>query len=241
VFQNAHVALSAQLALQRRLDTIAHNIANASTAGFRAEEVRFEQMLSSATPEHVAFASRGHTHISEKQGAIHRTGNPLDVAIDGNAWLSVATPNGIVFTRDGRLRMTETGELQSVLGYAVLDASGAPIQLDATGGPPAIARDGMITQSGTQKGAIGLFEFRTETRFERRENSGVVGDTAATPVLDFTRAGMTQASVEASNVDPVREMTQLIALHRLFDATHGVTTEADMTLQEAIKVLAGAS
>src|SRR5581483_1973825 len=76
-----------------------------------------------------------------------QTDNPLDVAVQGDAWLGIQTPGGTAYTRDGRLRMTPTGELQTLTGHAVLDTGGAPILLDPTGGPPRIGRDGTITQN----------------------------------------------------------------------------------------------
>lgn len=241
MFPSNYITLSSQLALQRRLDTIAHNIANAGTAGFRAEEIRFEEVVRRIGDNAAAFVSRGQTHISERIGPTTKTGNALDIAIDGRAWLSIMTPEGIVFTRDGRLRTSDTGELQTLGGHAVLDVSGAPIQLDPQAETPTIARDGMIAQGGRTVGAIGLFEFSDGTRFTRRENAGVVGDTVAVPMLDFSRAGLVQGFVEGSNVDSVREMTELITVHRLFDASAAAVSESDATLNEAIRILGGAA
>ena len=82
---NLYVGVSAQLTLHRRLDTIAHNVANASTPGFRAEEVRFETLLSQAGADPVAFATAGPTYLSRRSGELLRTENLLDVAVEGDA------------------------------------------------------------------------------------------------------------------------------------------------------------
>ena len=100
-----YVALSAQMALQKRLDTIANNVANASTAGFRAEEVKFETYLSNASPDPIAFATEGKTYLSRQSGELVRTDNLLDVAVSGDAWMAIQTPAGRVYTRDGRLQL----------------------------------------------------------------------------------------------------------------------------------------
>src|SRR6478735_370031 len=100
-----YVALSAQMALQKRLDTIANNVANSGTAGYRAEEVKFETFLSQAGSNPIAFASAGDSYISRQAGELVQTENPLDVAVRGDAWLSIQTPSGPVYTRDGRMRM----------------------------------------------------------------------------------------------------------------------------------------
>ena len=100
-----HVGLSAQLALQKRLETIANNMANASTAGFRAEEVRFETALAGAGNDPIAFAVSGPTYLSRRAGDLVRTDNQFDVAVEGNAWLAIQTPTGQAYTRDGRMTM----------------------------------------------------------------------------------------------------------------------------------------
>src|SRR5919201_1959887 len=98
-----YVALSAQLTLQKRLDAIANNVANINTAGFKAEEVRFETLLSQAPLEPVSFVSSGDTYLSRRVGEIVKTDNALDVAVEGEAGLAIQTPAGTVYTRDGRL------------------------------------------------------------------------------------------------------------------------------------------
>lgn len=232
-----YVSLSAQLSLQRRLDTIANNVANTSTAGFRAEEVKFESLLSRTPADPVAFASTGDTYLSRSSGELVKTDNPLDIAVQGNAWLAISTPAGTVYTRDGRMQMTETGELQSLNGHPILDVGGAPIQLDPAAGALHIARDGMITQNNRQIGAIGLFTIDDKAKLVRHENSGVIPDQAATPALDFTKTGVTQGFVERSNVNPVMEMTRLIGVSRAFDAIAAAISESETSLRDAVKTL----
>ena len=124
------VAMSAQLSLMKRLETIAHNVANASTVGFRSEEINFSQLVSSNTLTNTAFSQTGETVLSQKAGALVKTDGALDLAVNGNAWFAIQTPAGLVNTRDGRLQMLETGELRTLNGYPILDVGGAPISLD---------------------------------------------------------------------------------------------------------------
>jgi flagellar basal-body rod protein FlgF len=236
-----YVSLSAQLSLQRRLDSIASNVANATTAGFRAEEVKFETLLSHTPAEPVAFASTGDTYLSRRSGEFVKTDNSLDIAVQGNAWLAISTPAGQVYTRDGRMRMTETGDLQTLNGHPILDVGGSPIQLDPAAGPLQIARDGMITQSGRQIGAIGLFAIDDNAKLTRHDNSGVVPDRPATPALDFSKVGISQGFVERSNVNPVMEMTRLIGVSRAFDAVTAAITESESSLRDAVKTLGSSS
>jgi len=237
---NLYVGVSAQVSLQRRLETIAHNVANASTAGFRAEEARFETLLSRAGTDPVAFAVTGPTFLSRRSGELVRTENQFDVAVEGDAWLSIQTPAGQVYTRDGRMKLAPTGELQSLNGYPILDAGGAAMLLDPNAGPPRIARDGTVTQGNRQVGAIGLFNIDKAAKLTRYENSGVIPDRPATPVLDFTRAGMQQGFIENSNVNAVMEMTRLINITRAFEMVSASLAASETSLQDAIKAL-GAS
>lgn len=232
-----YVALSAQVSLQRRLETIAHNVANASTAGFRAEEVKFESLLSRAAPDPVAFASTGQTFLSRRSGEFVRTDNLFDVAVEGDAWMAIQTPAGRVYTRDGRLQMTETGELRTLNGHPVLDAGGAALLIEPNSGPPRISRDGTITQANRQVGAIGLFTIDDKAVLRRFENSGVVPDLPATPALDFTKIGMQQGYIERANVNPVMEISRLIMVSRAFDAVTASMAASENTMQEAIRTL----
>ena len=109
-----YVALSAQMALQRRLDTLANNVANTNTVGFRGDEMSFEELVSPPGTEPTSFVSKGETHISTKTGEITQTGNPLDVAVRGDAWLAIQTPSGVAYTRDGRMQMTKEGVLTTL-------------------------------------------------------------------------------------------------------------------------------
>jgi flagellar basal-body rod protein FlgF len=234
-----YIALSGQLALQRRLETIANNIANASTPGFRAEQVTFETVLSHAPLEPVAFSSVGKTYISRNPGEITRTENPLDVAVDGDAWLAIQTPAGQAYTRDGRMRLTEAGELQTLAGHPVLDVGGAPLLLDPDAGPPEISRDGTITQNNRQVGALGLFRISADSNLTRYGNAGVIPDRPAEPILDFVQVGVMQGYVERANVTPVHEMSRLITISRSFEAITGVLNEAESSLREAIRNISG--
>ena len=236
-----HVGLSAQLSLQRRLDTIANNVANASTAGFRAEEVKFDTLLSQASSTPVAFASAGQHYLSRTSGELVRTDNPFDVAVQGDAWLGIKTPAGTVYTRDGRMKMTPGGELQTLSGYAILDAGGAPVQLDPNAGPPQVARDGAISQNNRAVGALGLFKIDDTATLRRFDNSGVTTDRPATAVVDFTKTGLQQGFVEGANVNPVMEMSRLIMVSRAFDAVTSSIKDADSSQQEAIRSLGATS
>jgi len=236
-----YVTLSAQMALEKRLDTIADNIANAGTVGFRATEVKFEDLVSGAGQKSVDFASAGTNFLSDKHGELVHTGNPLDFAVKGHAWFSISTPVGQVMTRDGRFTMLNTGELVTHEGYPVLDAGGAAIQLDPNAGTPQVGADGAITQNGRLQGAIGLFDFTPGDDVKRFGNSGVIPPVPPQPVVDRSDVGVMQGFVEQSNVNAIQEMTKLIALQRNFDSTASLVRQSESSMDDAIKTLGATS
>ena len=218
-----YVALSSQVALERRLETIADNIANMNTVGYRATGVSFELEMVRAGDTAMNYVSPGSDYIARGVGGLVKTDNSLDFAIQGDGWFGIRTPSGAAYTRDGRARIDESGTLRTLNGYPILDAGGAPILVDTAGGPLVVSTDGMISQNGRQVGAIGLFAIDANANLRRAENSGVVPDKPAKAILDFTRDGVVQGAVESSNVDPVKEMTRLIEVTRAFD---GVAAES---------------
>jgi flagellar basal-body rod protein FlgF len=236
-----YVALSGQVALQKRLETVAHNIANVNTGGFRAEEVSFSTFLSRSGPTPVAFASSGESYISRRAGELVQTGNPLDIAVQGNGWFGLRTPDGVAYTRDGRLHMDAGGALLSVNNHPILDAGGAAILLDPNGGPPVIAQDGMISQRGRQVGAIGLFALDANAKLTRTDNSAVQSDRPGAAVLDFNNNGVIQGMAEGSNVNPVLELTHMIEISRTFESASNAIQSNETTFLDAVKTLGATS
>ncbi len=236
-----YVAVSAQVALERRMETIADNIANMNTVGYRATGVSFESEMARTGEATLDYVSSGADYLSRRLGGLIKTDDPLDFAVQGDGWFGIKTAAGTAYTRDGRARIDESGMLRTLNGDPYLDAGGAPIMVDSAAGPVNVAADGMITQNGQQVGAIGLFAIDADANLKRAENSAVVPDKPARPILDFTRDSVVQGAVESSNVDPVREMTRLIDVSRAFDGVAAESSQAESSLQDAIKTLGSSS
>lgn len=239
-----YVSLSSQVALERRLTTIADNMANLNTVGFRATEVKFDEVLSKTQNDinaKIAFVNQGNDYLSTKNGELSQTGNTLDFAIKGDAWFAIDTPVGQVLTRDGRFTIKQTGELVSVRGYPVLDAGGAPIQLNRAGGPPTVGADGKVMQDDRQVATIGLFTADITKGFVRFENSGVSMVDEPQPVVDNPEVSVMQGYLENSNVNGIGEMTQLIQVNRAFESISSLMRDSESSLSSAIKVLGGSN
>lgn len=232
-----YVALSSQIALEKRLNTIADNVANASTIGYRATGVRFEDVVTGLGDKSLSFVSSGDTYMSNASGPLRETSNPFDFAIKGDAWFGIETPAGVVMTRDGRFSLTENGELVSIEGYPVLDAGGAPIQLDPRNGPPRAGADGSLRQNDNLVGALGLYNFDPGANFVRFGNSGIVPNGEPEPVVDRIDAGVAQGFLEESNVNPMLEITRLIMVQRAFENGAAMIRDTESSYDEAIKTL----
>jgi flagellar basal-body rod protein FlgF len=137
--------------------------------------------------------------------------------------------------------MKETGELVSVRGYPVLDAGGAPIQLNRAGGPPTVGADGKVIQDDRQVATIGLFTADISKGFVRYENSGVSMVDQPQPVVDNPEVSIMQGYLENSNVNGIGEMTQLIQVNRAFESISSLMRDSESSLSNAIKVLGGSS
>lgn len=232
-----YVAISSQVALERRLNTIADNVANAGTTGFRATGVKFEDVVTGLGRNSMSFVSSGANYLSTANGPLKETGNPLDFAVRGDAWFGVQTPEGPVMTRDGRFSMLPNGMLVSVEGHPVLDAGGAELLLNPQGGPPTVGADGTIRQGGELVGAIGLFEFEPGPDFRRHGNSGIVPQGELAPVVDQPNVGVVQGFLEGANVDPVLEITRLIQVQRAFESVSSLLRDSEQSLRDAVKTL----
>lgn len=232
-----YVATSAQRVTQTQLVTIANNIANANTVGYRAESVDFKSLVSNSGRDQVHFPTVSKMHSSPVQGTLMKTGNPLDVSLAGEGWFAIETPAGTAYTRDGRMQMTAFGELQSINGHPMLDSGGAPIQLDPSGPPPEIASDGRILQDGLQVANIGIYEIDQSNFSSRYENSSYLSKVAGIPIAAGSTTTLSQGYTEASNVNPMHELAKLIAVTRNFEHATSTIEKADQSIGAAIRTL----
>ncbi|GJE11686.1 flagellar basal-body rod protein FlgF [Methylobacterium longum] len=237
-----YVALSAQVALEQRLNTVAANVANLGTAGYRAEEVKFGTVLSEAGRREVAFATPGDTFLSRKGGPLTKTDSPLDVGLNGDGWLAVRGPRGPVYTRDGRMQVSAQGDLQDLGGRPVLDPGGSPLTVDPEGPPITIGQDGIITQGVNQIGALGVFRLDPAAILTRVDGGAVASNVPGRPILDFNQRDAAAVRVqqgfqEGANINPVMEMARLIEITRTFQSAASAVAESEASLQDAIRGL----
>ncbi len=146
------IGLSRQIALQRELDVVANNVANMNTTGYKADGAIFEEyLMPQAQAAGFQGADRRVSYVQDRatwrdfgSGPIRPTGNPLDVAIDGDAFFVVQTPRGERYTRNGAFQINAQGELVTNTGDRVV-GDGGPIQFQSTDNSISINLDGTIT------------------------------------------------------------------------------------------------
>jgi len=242
----ALVGLSRQVAIERELDVVANNIANLNTTGYKADGSLFEEYLSPSARSdgssgRISFVrDRGIWH-DMSQGAIERTGNPLDVAVDGQGFLTVQTPNGVRYTRNGALQINANGQLVTSDGYQVL-GDGGPIALQPTDSQVSISRDGTIS---VREGNSNVDSKRGKLKVVTIDNPGALqkdgGSTfnlTGNAEAKQVDGNIIQGAVEKSNVRGVVEMSRMIEITRAYTQIGSLLQQQGDQDQQAIDKLA---
>jgi flagellar basal-body rod protein FlgF len=210
-----YVTVARQTALQRQMDVVANNIANANTAAFKREGTLFAEVVERLPEEgdQLSMGTDPASFTDLSAGPISETGDPLSVAILSDGMLPVERRGETVYTRDGRLALSPDGELTLLSGDRVLDAGGSPIQVPPDAGQIAIARDGTVSADGQTLGKLNLFHLDTD-RLERVGN-GLFR--ATEPPEQIEQPRFAQGFVEASNVNPIVELVRMIEIQRAYE------------------------
>ena len=213
-----YAAMSGLVARTEALDTAAANLANAQTPGYRAEREFFRSMLlgPDALDSQLGrtvnnFGLLGGDQLSMAQGALQATGNPLDLAIEGQGFFLVQTPNGPRYTRDGGFHRAQSGQLVTEAGEPVLTATGQPILVPP--GEVTVGGDGAISVAGGVVATVGLFTFPAGTQLSPEGANHYVSPqgVATVPAKDAT---VRQGAIESANQDVIQGSLDLIVMQR---------------------------
>ncbi len=234
----SYIALSRLVAQSRALEVTATNMANANTPGFKAERTLFSDWLSKQTGADaprggrtVSFVQDRATYRDQAAGPMQHTGNPFDLALGGDGYFSVDTPRGPRLTRAGRFTPMADGRIGDSEGNALLDTTGKPIRIGAADGRITVTADGTISSENGRIGKIGVVRPADPMRVTAEGARVFRADTDTAPVA---QPQVVQGAVEDSNVQPVLEMTRMMADLREFQfTTQFVQGEADR-LQSSI-------
>jgi flagellar basal-body rod protein FlgF len=222
------IGLSRQMVLERQMDVVANNLANVNTNGFKTDASLFQEYLKTGAHEDnfiggdraVSYVQDSGTYRDLTQGALSATNNPLDLAIDGDAYLVVQTPGGERYTRDGGLQLNNQGQLVTVAGDTVLGASG-PIVFQPTDHDINVSPDGTITvlegngRTDAIRGKLRLVSFASAQRL-LKEGSNLYSAGEGGAAQPDVKSQIRQGFIEKSNVNSVAEMSRMIEVTRAY-------------------------
>lgn len=244
--QGASLILTAyQDSLQTAMNVVANNVANSNTTGFKRTAVAFDSYLSQPTPQDsFRFAVERGIYRDAAQGATFVTGNPLDIAIQGQGYIPIQTEAGIRYTRAGSFQLDGEGSLVTASGDKVLDDGNQPLSFPADATDILIGSDGTISAksggTGTvaQVGKLSIFMFKNEKDLASAGENLYLA--LQTPEIN-PEGKVVQGAVEQSNVRGIEEMTRMIEISRAYQRVANLLSTEHQRQTNAIQRLGKAS
>lgn len=221
-----YIGLSQQMALKRRMDITANNIANMNTTAFKSAHPLFEEYLvDKKAGDQMSYVHDYGTYRSVQEGALEPTNRPLDLAIKGDGFFTIGTDNGPRYTRNGNFKLDTEGNIVTQRGDFLLDEKGSPIQINQENMDLDIASDGTVTLGPEETEKLQLVKFENSHDL-KVEGDGYYNAGEEEPI-PTEKASILQGSLERSNVNPILEMTTMVdvlrsyqAAQKLLDAEH---------------------
>jgi flagellar basal-body rod protein FlgF len=232
-----YAACTGLMARTQSLDTIANNLANASTAGFRASRNVFSSFLQTTGDSPLSVLNQdandygvlSSTQFDTSQGALVKTGNELDLAMEGPGYFVAQTSAGPVYTRGGNFRVSPQSQLITAAGDPVLGDNNRPVTI--IGAPVSISPDGTISTNGAISGRLKMVEFPPTV--DVQSAGGTYYTAPAGTAVAATKSQVRQAMLESSNVNPITSVVELITAQREVETMRHVlsmfSTELDKT------------
>jgi flagellar basal-body rod protein FlgF len=229
------------------MDVVANNIANMNTSAYKAERIMFAELLTpkAGTPQiqgdggKTSFVSEHGMMREMREGALNLTSNPFDLALHGPGYFTVETPSGPRYTRAGNFRPDEQGRLVNPEGLPLLDESGRPITLRNGETRVEILPNGSVRSESGEIGRIGIARFENEQAL--KPIGGGLYETDAEVLPNDGKTEVRQGMIEASNVQPVLEMTSMIEILRRYQSAQKILESEHERERKAIEKLARVS
>lgn len=223
----------AMTALMAKQDVQSNNLANVNTTGFKKDRVNFEEFQEVLRGQ-IVSTPVAKTSTDTEDGPLQRTENPLDMAIQGNGYFTLETPQGPRYTRAGSFQWNAKGQLTNSAGL-IVQGSGGPIQKSPEGGPVRIGTDGKITMGENAIGQLNIVGFTKEARL-KKVGGGLYEAVGGEP--QTSHGQVVQGFLESSSVNSVQEMADMINTLRLFETNQRSLRYQDEALGHAIQELA---
>ncbi|WP_420344326.1 flagellar hook-basal body complex protein [Paenirhodobacter sp.] len=231
-----YAALTRQSGLMQEMQSIANNMANASTTGFRREGVVFSEYVDALDGEAPAL-SMAYAHgrsVDLQQGGLTQTGGTYDFAIEGQGFFMVQTPEGNELTRAGSFIPSAEGMLLTPDGYPVLDQGGSPITIPPGQGPAKLSQDGTLSINGAPIAQVGVFLPPEGSQISHVAGTRFKSDAEPEPAEEFS---VLQGQLEDSNVDPIAEVSRMIQVQRAYELGQKFLDREDERIRGVISTL----
>ena len=229
-----YVAMSGAIAQERAMDVTANNVANGNSIGFRAERVTFAEVL--GNQGNLSFVSAEEASVDTSRGELRTTGNPLDVAVDGEGWFAMETPDGPRYARSGAFRIGPGGTLIDERGNGVLDVGNKPILIPTDAKDVTVDPAGQVLADGVPLGQIQIVSLNDG----KLRNEGGNLYSAPGGVKPVENASVVSGHLEQANFDPVRGMVDLIRISRNHESLHQMMTTYREIDQRVVREIGGA-
>lgn len=253
MLRSLYTSGTAMITLSRRMDTVANNLSNADTSGYKKDLLvsrSFREMLvdrihpsgSNQRPQTVGPLNLG-IHVDEvvtsfEQGVLEETGNPLDMAIRGGGFLVVETPNGEVrYTRGGSFQLNGDGYLVTATGETLLDIYGDPLLV----GSSSFTVDAMgnLYLDDEYVNTLALADFADEAMEDlRKTGEGLYTYIGDPDQLVAFQGELVQGSLEGSNVNVIKEMMDMMEVNRSYESNQRIVRMLDESLGKAVNEIA---
>ena len=215
-------AASGMKSRMESLSLMANNLANSGTSGYKSDSEFYglyvgadasgsaEDGSASTSPE----IERQWTDFS--QGPLQPTGNPFDVALSGRGFLAVNGPSGVLYTRNGSLHVSKSGELVTGDGYPVRATGGGSLAV-TSGKPVEIDKDGTVRQDGATLGQLAVVDFKSTDSLKKQSGACFLNDDAKNPPVAAANVQVEQGQTEGSNVAVPEAAMRLVGVMRQFE------------------------
>ena len=238
MIQGIYLAAQGMVPLMDKQDQIANNLANIKTTGFKQSGLfmkTFQKYLSN--DEGQPFVNNeikpDEVYVDYSEGAMIQTGSPLDVFIKGSGFLTIMTPEGVRYTRNGNLSLNAEGLLVTSDGSKVMGKDGF-IKIDDKARPIAINANGEVLQDSEIKGQLRIADFKKPYRLLREGNGYFKPQAPDNPVIASQGFAVEQGFLEGSNVNVINNMTTMLTAYRNFEADQKALQAQDETLEKAV-------
>lgn len=239
----SYIALSRQTALWRQMETVANNLANVNTPGYRAQDLMFTEHLAKTYNSDTSFRENLN-YVQDfgvvtdlAAGTVSQTENPMDLAIEDKGFFVVETPDGPRYTRAGRFVLDDQGQLVNSAGLPVLSTNDTPFFIAPNEGQFTVAKDGTISTENGPIGRIKVVTFDDEQKLKRAAGGLYEPGIDQTPT-DAEGPRIAQGALEGSNVNGVLEMTRMIDVQRNYMHSQNLIERENDRIRKAMETFA---